>query len=86
MPKRFIFLLLTLRVGGGHWNNRRMFYTYATSSIHIVSVIIRHITGIELLEYIHQRLAEPMGWGIKNGLMILKILRSKNNPIGIKYR
>ena len=37
-------------------------YSYATSSIHIVSVIIRHITGLELQEYIQQRLAEPMGW------------------------
>ena len=38
-------------------------YSYATSSIHLASVIIRHISGIELQDYLEPRLAKPMGWG-----------------------
>ena len=39
-------------------------YSYATASIHIASIILRHITGIELEEYIESHLAKPMGWGM----------------------
>jgi len=45
------------------WCNPGEGYSYATSSIHIVSIILRHITGTELEEYIRTHLAEPMGWG-----------------------
>lgn len=38
-------------------------YSYATASIHIASIILRHITGIELEEYIKSHIAEPLGWG-----------------------
>jgi len=38
-------------------------YSYASASIHIASVMLRHITGIELEEYIQNHLAEPLGWG-----------------------
>jgi CubicO group peptidase (beta-lactamase class C family) len=38
-------------------------YSYATASIHIASVMLRHITGSELEEYIESHLAKPMGWG-----------------------
>ena len=38
-------------------------YSYATASIHIASIILRHITGIELQEYVESHLAEPLGWG-----------------------
>jgi CubicO group peptidase (beta-lactamase class C family) len=38
-------------------------YSYATASIHIASIMLRHITGTELEEYIESHLAEPMGWG-----------------------
>ena len=38
-------------------------YSYATSSIHIASIVLRHITGMELEEYIQLKLANPMGWG-----------------------
>lgn len=41
---------------GGGWS-------YATSSIHLVSTIIRHVTGMELEDYIARHLAEPLGWG-----------------------
>ena len=38
-------------------------YSYATASIHIASVILRHITGNEMEDYIASHLAEPLGWG-----------------------
>jgi len=38
-------------------------YSYATASIHIASMIVRHGAGMELQEYLQKHLAEPMGWG-----------------------
>ncbi len=38
-------------------------YSYATSSIHLVSVILRHVTGQELEEFVRMRIAAPLGWG-----------------------
>lgn len=37
-------------------------YSYATASIHIVSIVIRHITGMEMQDYIARKLAKPLGW------------------------
>lgn len=37
-------------------------YSYATASIHIASVIIRHITGMELQDYLAQKVAQQLGW------------------------
>ena len=30
---------------------------------HIASIVLRHVTGMELQDYINDRLAKPMGWG-----------------------
>jgi len=38
-------------------------YSYASSSAHIASIMVRHVTGMELQDYVRTRLAEPMGWG-----------------------
>jgi CubicO group peptidase (beta-lactamase class C family) len=38
-------------------------YSYATSSVHIVSAIIRHITGGELDRFVDSHLARLLGWG-----------------------
>ncbi len=38
-------------------------YSYATASIHLASIMLRHLTGMELEEYVRRKLAEPMGWG-----------------------
>ncbi len=38
-------------------------YSYATVSPHLVSVIIRHVTRMELQQYLEGRLAKPLGWG-----------------------
>ncbi|MCI0411053.1 MAG: beta-lactamase family protein, partial [Acidobacteria bacterium] len=38
-------------------------YSYATSSIHLASVVLRQVSGMELQQYVDQRLATPLGWG-----------------------
>ena len=38
-------------------------YSYASASPHIASIVLRRLTGMELHEYIHERLAKPLGWG-----------------------
>jgi CubicO group peptidase (beta-lactamase class C family) len=38
-------------------------YSYATSSIHLVSVMLRHLTGVGLEKLVEERLAQPLGWG-----------------------
>lgn len=38
-------------------------YSYATASIHVASMIIRHVTGMELEDFVRKRIAEPLGWG-----------------------
>jgi len=37
-------------------------YSYATASIHIVSIILRRLTGMELQEYLDIKLGRPLGW------------------------
>jgi CubicO group peptidase (beta-lactamase class C family) len=37
-------------------------YSYATSSIHIASIMLRHVTGMELEAFVAARLAAPLGW------------------------
>jgi CubicO group peptidase (beta-lactamase class C family) len=37
-------------------------YSYATSSIHIASIMLRHVTGRELQDYVDEHLARPLGW------------------------
>lgn len=46
---------LWIEPGGG--------YSYSSPEPHIASIVLRHITGMELQQYIQKRLAEPMGWG-----------------------
>lgn len=38
-------------------------YSYATSSVHLASIMLRHITGRELKDFVDEKLAQPMGWG-----------------------
>ncbi len=38
-------------------------YSYSSPSPHIASIVLRHVTGMELKDYIDQRLAKPQGWG-----------------------
>jgi CubicO group peptidase (beta-lactamase class C family) len=41
-------------------------YSYSSPSPHIASIVLRHVTGMELKDYIDTRLAKPMGWGAWN--------------------
>ena len=38
-------------------------YSYASSSPHVASMVLRKLTGMEMHEYIGLRLAKPLGWG-----------------------
>lgn len=38
-------------------------YSYASSSIHIAAIMLKHITGESLMTYIDNHLAKPLGWG-----------------------
>ncbi|MCU0917397.1 MAG: serine hydrolase [Planctomycetes bacterium] len=38
-------------------------YSYATASIHLASILVRHVTGRELQAYVQEKLARPLGWG-----------------------
>ncbi|MGH8017500.1 MAG: serine hydrolase domain-containing protein, partial [Opitutaceae bacterium] len=38
-------------------------YSYASSSIHLASIILRHVTSRELQDYVGGHLAKPLGWG-----------------------
>jgi CubicO group peptidase (beta-lactamase class C family) len=45
------------------WTNAGAGYSYSSPAPHIASIVLRHITGMDLREYIDERLAKPMGWG-----------------------
>ena len=45
------------------WTRPGSGYSYATSSIHLASIMLRHVTRMELKQYIDEKLARPMGWG-----------------------
>jgi CubicO group peptidase (beta-lactamase class C family) len=45
------------------WTNAGAGYSYSSPAPHIASIVLRHLTGMDLQEYINERLAKPMGWG-----------------------
>ncbi|RYD87354.1 MAG: class C beta-lactamase-related serine hydrolase, partial [Sphingobacteriales bacterium] len=38
-------------------------YSYSSPSPHIASIVLRHVTGMELQDYIAEKLGKPQGWG-----------------------
>jgi len=48
-------ITLWVEPGGG--------YSYATASAHLASMMVRHVSGMELEEYIERKIALPLGWG-----------------------
>ncbi len=38
-------------------------YSYASASAHLASMMVRHVSGMELEDYIRDRLARPLAWG-----------------------
>jgi len=45
------------------WTSPGGGYSYSSPAPHIASIVLRHVTGMELQDYINERLAKPMGWG-----------------------
>ena len=45
------------------WTEPGAGYSYSSPAPHIASLVLRHVTGLELQDYIGERLAKPMGWG-----------------------
>ena len=45
------------------WTNAGAGYSYSSPAPHIASMVLRQVSGMELQDFIQQRLAEPMGWG-----------------------
>ena len=45
------------------WTDPGAGYSYSSPAPHIASIVLRHVTGMDLQDYINQRLAKPMGWG-----------------------
>ena len=45
------------------WTHAGAGYSYSSPAPHIASIVLRHVTGMELKDYIDTRLAKPMGWG-----------------------
>lgn len=45
------------------WTNAGAGYSYSSPEPHIASMVLRRVTGMELQDYIRERLAQPMGWG-----------------------
>ncbi len=50
-------------IGTVLWTNAGAGYSYSSPAPHIASIVLRHITGMELQAYIQEKLAKPMGWG-----------------------
>jgi CubicO group peptidase (beta-lactamase class C family) len=45
------------------WTDPGAGYSYTSQSPHIASIVLRHITGMEMQDYIDQKIAKPEGWG-----------------------
>lgn len=45
------------------WTDRGAGYSYSSPSPHVASIVLRHVTGMELQDYINEKLGKPMGWG-----------------------
>ncbi len=44
------------------WTDPGAGYSYSSPSPHIASLVLRHVTGMELQDFIRKRLGDPMGW------------------------
>jgi CubicO group peptidase (beta-lactamase class C family) len=48
---------------GPLWTDPGAGYRYSTLSTHLASMVLRNVTGMELKDFIDERLAKPMQWG-----------------------
>lgn len=49
-------------VSTGMWCSPGSGFSYSTAGVHVISMMIRRITGLELDAYVAERLAAPLGW------------------------
>ncbi len=45
------------------WTDPGAGYSYSSPSPHIASIVLRNVSGMELKDFINERLAKPQGWG-----------------------
>jgi CubicO group peptidase (beta-lactamase class C family) len=45
------------------WTKPGEGYSYSSASAHIASIVLRHLVGMEMQQYIDEKLARPMGFG-----------------------
>lgn len=45
------------------WTDPGAGYSYSSPEPHIASMVLRHVTGMELKDFVNEKLAKPMGWG-----------------------
>ena len=45
------------------WCNPGEGYSYTSQSPHVASLVLRRLVGMEMQQYIDEKLAKPMGWG-----------------------
>jgi len=45
------------------WTKPGEGYSYASASPHVASIVLRHLVGMEMQQYIEEKLAGPMGFG-----------------------
>jgi CubicO group peptidase (beta-lactamase class C family) len=48
---------------GAMWCGPGEGYTYSSQSSHVASIVLRHLVGMEMQQYLNEKLAKPMGWG-----------------------
>jgi CubicO group peptidase (beta-lactamase class C family) len=46
------------------WTKPGEGYSYSSASAHIASIVLRHLVGMEMQQYIDEKLARPMGFGV----------------------
>ncbi len=46
------------------WTDPGGGYSYTSQSPHVASIVLRHLVGMEMQQYIDEKLAKPMGWGV----------------------
>jgi len=45
------------------WTKPGEGYSYSSASAHVASIVLRHLTGMEMQQYIEEKIAKPLGFG-----------------------
>ncbi len=48
---------------GAMWCGPGEGYSYSSQGSHVASIVLRHLVGMEMQQYLDEKLAKPMGWG-----------------------